>query len=127
MNIGVIIGVSEYTNLDNLPSCKNDANILNNIMNTDSKYEEILLLNNDTSSKNIKESIIEFIDKYKNNDINEFFIYFSGHGLFDGNDFYYICSNYDKSKLKRTTFENKELDIYIKQLIINPASEKSIE
>lgn len=116
MNIAILIGVSEYNNLQNLSACKNDVDIIHNILSKNEKYDDILFINSDTSSRNVKSKIIEFIGKYKDKDINEIFIYFSGHGYFDGEEFYYICSDYDKTRIKQTTFENREFDSYIKSL-----------
>lgn len=116
MNIAILLGVSEYSNLQNLSACKNDVDIIHNILSKNEKYDDILFINSDTSSRNVKSKIIEFIGKYKDKDINEIFIYFSGHGYFDGEEFYYICSDYDKTRIKQTTFENREFDSYIKSL-----------
>ena len=112
MNIAILIGISEYTNLQTLSACKNDVNILNSILSKNEKYDDILFINNETSSRNVKNKVIEFVKKYKDEDINEIFIYFSGHGYFDGEEFYYICSDFDKNKIKQTSFENKEFDSY---------------
>lgn len=116
MNIAILLGVSDYSSLENLPACKNDVDIIYNILSKNEKYNDILFINSDTSSRNVKSKIIEFIKKYKDEDIDEIFIYFSGHGYFDGEEFYYICSDYDKSRVKQTTFENKEFDSYLKSL-----------
>ena len=116
MNIAILIGISEYTNLQTLSACKNDVNILNSILSKNEKYDDILFINNETSSRNVKNKVIEFVKKYKDEDINEIFIYFSGHGYFDGEEFYYICSDFDKNKIKQTSFENKEFDSYLKSL-----------
>lgn len=116
MNIAILIGVSEYINLPNLSACTNDVKLINDLLLDCKKYHEILYIQNNTTSRNIKSKVIEFIKKYKNEEINEIFIYFSGHGHFDGEEFYYICSDYDKNKVKQTSFENKEFDSYIKSL-----------
>jgi len=116
MNIAILIGVSEYNNLQKLSACKNDVKIINDILSKNEKYSEILFIDNETTSRNIKQKVIEFIEKHHDQNINEIFIYFSGHGYFDGEEFYYICTDYNKDKLKQTSFENKEFDTYIKSL-----------
>lgn len=116
MNIAILIGVSEYINLQKLSACKNDVKIINDILSNNEKYNEILFINDETTSRSIKQKVIEFVEKYNNQNINEIFIYFSGHGYFDGDEFYYICTDYNKDRLKQTSFENKEFDTYIKSL-----------
>jgi len=118
MNIAIVIGTSQYETLQQLPSCKKDATIFYNILTKSSKYDDILLLMENTTSLYIKEKIIDFIQKYKNSNIEEFIIYFSGHGSFDGKEFYYLCSDYNSTKIKQTSLENKELDNYIR--LLNP-------
>jgi hypothetical protein len=118
MNIAILIGISEYTNLQNLSACTNDVKLINELLLDSKRYTEILYIQENTTSRNIKSKVIDFTKKYTNNEINEIFIYFSGHGHFDGDEFYYICSDFDKNKIKQTSFENKEFDSYIK--LLNP-------
>lgn len=118
MNIAILIGISEYTNLQNLSACTNDVKLINELLLDSKRYTEILYIHENTTSRNIKSKVIDFTKKYTNNEINEIFIYFSGHGHFDGDEFYYICSDFDKNKIKQTSFENKEFDSYIK--LLNP-------
>ncbi len=49
-------------------------------------------------------------------EIDELFFYYTGHGGFDGKEFYFMLSNYEKNKQKQTSFENSELDSLIKKL-----------
>jgi len=120
MNLAIVIGISEYNNISSLPSCKNDVNLINNILKASAKYDDILFIENNTSSQSIKRKVIDFIKKYRSDkyEIEEFFMYYSGHGYFDGNEFYYICTDFNKEKIKQTSFENKEFDNYIK--LLNP-------
>ncbi|EEQ09911.1 hypothetical protein ymoll0001_17700 [Yersinia mollaretii ATCC 43969] len=116
MNLAIIIGVSEYNNETNLPACLNDANIVNEIVSYSKKYNEILFINKQTTSASVKNQISEFIRRHEGIAVDEFFFYFSGHGLYDGNEFHYAMTDCDIKKLKQTTLENSEIDLQIKSL-----------
>ncbi|MFK0689948.1 caspase family protein [Mesorhizobium sp. IMUNJ 23033] len=53
---------------------------------------------------------------YKCNIVDELFFYFSGHGHYDGSEFYYILSDYNSNKLRQTSLENSELDNLFRSL-----------
>jgi len=116
MNIAVVIGVSDYGGQNDLPGCKNDAQIISNILNATKKYEEVLLLTQDLKSYNVKSTLVEYFGKYQNKNINEIFFYFSGHGDFFENEFYYLLSDYSDDKRKSTCLQNKEVDEWIKSV-----------
>ena len=48
--------------------------------------------------------------------IDELFFYFTGHGEFFNDEFYYLLSDFDTTKRKQTTLQNEEIDILIKTL-----------
>lgn len=117
MNLAIIIGISEYYTQNNLSACKNDALIMNKLLTESKKYEEILFIDNNTTAQSIKTQIIDFIEKYKNQDsIEELFFYFSGHGWFGENEFHYICSDFDMDRVNSTALKNSELDDIIRVL-----------
>ncbi len=117
-NIAIIIGVSEYSSQGNLPSCKTDSQILYEILSKSSKYSEILLLNENTKSSVIKESLIAFFENVRNSsgEIGEIFFYFSGHGMFSDNEFFYILSDFDFQKRNQTSLKNSEIDSLVRAL-----------
>lgn len=119
MNIAIIIGVSEYKeNIQDLPGSKNDTNAFHNLIQKTEKYDDILVLNDKQSSGKIKTEISHFFEKYKGENINEFLFYFTGHGDFANDEFYYILSDFDFNKRQQTSLQNSELDNLIKS--INP-------
>lgn len=119
MNIGIVIGVSEYTGKPgNLPSCKMDADYMGRIMKGLSKFDEVLIVSDDTKSVALKEKLIEFINGNKEKDIEEVFFYYSGHGEFSGDEFFYLLSDFDSERKKQTCLENSELDNLLRS--INP-------
>jgi len=117
MNLAIVIGVSKYSNLkDNLPGSKNDAESINIILKKTTKFDEILYINNGENSAETKELITNFISEYKLQSITEFFFYYSGHGEFSNDEFYYILSDFDTKKRKQTSLQNNEIDDLIRTL-----------
>lgn len=89
MNITILIGVSEYNNETNLPGCKNDVIIMKSIIEVSNKYDELLVIAENTNSDNVKQKMSEFI-----------------HELID----------YTSAKINRTTYKNTEIDGMLKSL-----------
>jgi len=119
-NLAIIIGVSEYADENNnLPVCLNDANMIEFLFNSIEKYQDILIEKGNIDSSKVAENIIAFISKYKNEQIGEVFFYYTGHGYFDGSEFYYHLSNYDDKYKKTTSITNFEVDTWLKSLNAN--------
>lgn len=117
MNVAIIIGVSKYSDAkNNLPGCQNDAEIVYNIISKTGKYEEILYISDGSTSSKLKDRVISFISDNKGKKIQEFLIYYTGHGEFYNDDFYYILSDFDPLKRKQTSLQNEEVDNLIKTL-----------
>lgn len=119
MNLAIVIGVSHYDKQKDLSACKNDANYFYNILNLSSKYENILYINKDTDSNSIMNRIDDFISDYSNSKINEFIIYFSGHGYYNEDEFYFCTSDVDISNINSTSISNTNLDRIIRKISPN--------
>jgi hypothetical protein len=115
-NISIIIGISKYENISSLPGCVNDVTLMRDLLNLTNKYHKNLLISEDTNAVQVKEQLSEFITKQKSNTINEVFFYFIGHGYFDGNEFRYILSDFEKDKINQTTLSNDYLDNLLRTL-----------
>ncbi len=117
MNIGIILGISEYKNVaNNLPGCHSDAKAMHDIMVKTGKYDDILYINEKLESAIIKERLTEFIADHKKDDISELILYYTGHGEFFNDEFYFQLSDYDEHKRKQTSLQNEEVDNLIKAL-----------
>ncbi len=117
MNLAIIISVSEYTDsMNNLPGCKKDADCINSILNKTGKFDEILFISEKLSSGKVKEKLIDFISEHKSKKIEELFFYYTGHGEFQNDEFYYLLSDYDQSKQNQTTLQNEEVDSLFRTL-----------
>jgi uncharacterized caspase-like protein len=116
MNLGIVIGVSEYQKVSPLPGCVVDANSINKLLELSNKCDDILFITENTQSKDVKSRLASFVKKYEQQDINEVIFYFSGHGLFEDDEFYYVLTDYTESKTKQTSLENSELDNLLRSL-----------
>ena len=116
MNLGIVIGVSEYQKVNTLPGCVVDANSINKLLELSGKCDDILLITENTQSKDVKSRLTSFVKKHAQQDIDEVIFYFSGHGLFENDEFYYVLTDYTESKTKQTSLENSELDNLLRSL-----------
>ncbi|EGQ7707790.1 caspase family protein [Vibrio cholerae] len=117
MNLGIVLAVSDYGNPQNdLPGCDADGKAISTILKLGDKFNDLLVLSENTTSANVKTQLIEFINKYKEQEIEEVIFYYTGHGDFSGKEFYFLLSDFDSSRRKQTTLENAELDNLLKTL-----------
>ncbi len=116
IDLAIVIGVSEYGAPNDLPGCKNDAKAIHMILASDSKFEEILMINSDTTASSLKSRLSEFVERFKGQEVNDLVFYFTGHGEFHQDEFYFLPTDYDSSRRKRTSLENSELDTYLRSL-----------
>ncbi len=117
MKIAFLIGVSEYTTQNPLPACENDAMGMANIIKDIANYDDVLVLTKqETVSENVNSKLIKFIEDYKKQSIDELFFYFSGHGLYNDNELFFILSDYQESRKRQTSLLNSELDLLFKSL-----------
>jgi hypothetical protein len=116
MNIAILIGISEYENITQLPGSKNDIEKFDILIRETSKFENVLTISEKTESIELKNQIINFINSQKENEIEEVLFYFTGHGDFFNEDFYYVLSDFSIEKRKQSSLQNSELDSLIKSL-----------
>lgn len=118
MKAAVLVGVSNYERASNLPACDNDVELMQLITKTAGPFDEVLVLTGpQTKSSAFKASISSFFAKCKNGEeIDELVFYFSGHGLTQGDQFYYALSDYDPKRVSTTCYSNTELDETIRAL-----------
>lgn len=118
MRIAILIGISKYQNYDNLPGCENDIKAIEDVLKTSKEFNEIKVYPNSVNSDVLKEDLSKFFSDLKGKDVSEVFFYFSGHGNFFNNEFYYILSDFDETKRRQTSLQNLEIDTMIKS--VNP-------
>jgi hypothetical protein len=117
MKVAILVGVDTYKDgLSNLPACKYDVDLLEKVINATSQFTHVLCISQNATGSNVKRKISEFISDLKGSDISEIFFYFTGHGDFYDNQFYYVLSDFDTSKRKQTSLENTEVDNWLRSL-----------
>jgi hypothetical protein len=117
MNIGIVVGVSQYSSKPgNLPACKKDVECVSSILRSTNKFDEIVVISEDTRSTTVKTKLTEFIKANKDAKPQEVFFYYTGHGEFIGSDFYYLLSDFNSERRKQTSLENSELDNLLRSL-----------
>ncbi|WP_338661037.1 caspase family protein [Paraclostridium sordellii] len=119
MNIAILIGVDIYDMPDgNLPGCKNDILLMKELLSSIGKFEDMLVINNNEDGKVVKDTVLKFVKKHKENgsSIEDLFFYFTGHGCIYNDEFYYLLKDCAPNKIKQTSLENSELDMWIREL-----------
>lgn len=117
MKAAILMAQSDYQNVNKLPACKNDLTHMTNLIEETHSYDKVIIIDDKTSTaSDAKDKIIQFVETSKGEQLDEIFLYFSGHGDFDGKEFYYVWSDYLNTKKRQTCLQNSEIDALIKQL-----------
>lgn len=119
VNVAIIISVSEYENVSKLPGCKNDFNLISDLIRSTDKYDEILEIHKVTTSTQVKEELANFFIKIQDFDIDELFFYYTGHGTFDGEDLKFALTDFSGDKFNATTLSNNFIDKQIRGISPN--------
>ena len=115
MNLAILIGNSAYESQSELPGCVNDITLMEKIVASTGKFQEILTISNSRSIE-LKEKLSKKINSLSNSTIDELFFYYTGHGLFRDGQFFFIPADYSETKHNTTSFANNELDTLLKSL-----------
>lgn len=116
--IGIIVAVSDYSEQPKLPGCEFDAQLVQGILQKTESFTDIFYSLNQSSDA-VKAELSNFIETHKGEEVDEVFFYYSGHGQYLDNEFYYILSDFNDRKRKQTSLENSELDDLIR--LLSPA------
>jgi hypothetical protein len=65
VKLAAIIAVAKYdgTELCELPGCAQDASLIHTVLSAQEDYTEILSITKDTNSAEVKQHLIEFVNK----------------------------------------------------------------
>ena len=117
MRIAILIGVSEYTGkVNKLPACKRDVDAMSAVIKATEKYDEILTFSGLVPAAEVKAKISEAIKSLSGSQIEEAFFYYTGHGDFRDDEFFYILSDFTEDKLRQTALQNSEIDNWLRTL-----------
>ena len=115
----LVVGISDYTNLQQLDFCKNDGTEV---------YEVLTSLGYEISDKNkligkamgtkVKDTIYDFFDDKRDNPDDTLLFYYSGHGVpGDDGNIYLASSDTDPDKPYRRGFSFEELRMRMQNTI----------
>src|ERR1700738_3156993 len=115
--LGVVIAVSEYGgDASGLPACRQDGAAIAHVLKSSGLFDEILHIDAETIGSNVKQRLADFAKVHKGKPVDEVFFYFTGHGEFVGDEFYYLLTDYQAKKRNQTSLENSELDGIVRAL-----------
>lgn len=112
-NYAIILGVDKYKCASELPSCENDAKLMEGLLTATGKYEVLRIANNATKHQ-VQEQISSFLPA-DGTDIGEVLFYFSGHGKQDEQGMHYALCDTDVRKINSTSLNNIELDDIVRK------------
>ena len=112
-NYAIVLGVDKYSNANDLPSCANDAKVMEELLTATGKYR-ILHLPSDIDKHKAQEEITTFLSKGEE-DVGEVLFYFSGHGMQDA-EMHYVLKETSVDKINSTALNNAEVDAIVKRV-----------
>lgn len=116
MRVAIVLGVSRYVEHNNLPACRNDAALIADLLHATGAYGEVLKLVDEQPTVAVKEKLVDFFERHYGGEIEEVLFYYTGHGEFMNNEFYFLLSDFTASRRKQTSLQNSELDGWLRRL-----------
>lgn len=113
-NLAIILGVWEYQNVQSLPGCKNDAKLMQQLLEATEKYT-VLVLDGNEKKNQLLEKLETFLQTecIKEPDVNEILFYFSGHGCQDS-EMHMALRYTELNQIQQTSLNNSEIDSIIR-------------
>ena len=119
-DLGIVIAVSDYTqDAKPLPACNRDGAAMAEVLRLSGRFDDILRIDQETKSTQVKQRLAAFIKSHRATEIEEVVFYFTSHGEFHNNAFYYLLTKCQQRRLRQTSLENNELDNIVRS--INPS------
>ena len=115
----LIIGISDYTNLQQLDFCKNDGTEIYKVLSSlGYEVSDKNKLVGEAKGEKVKDAIYDFFDDIRNIPDDTLLFYYSGHGVPDvDGDMYLASSDTDPDKPYRRGFSFEELTKMIQKSI----------
>lgn len=114
--LGLVVAVSDYHSLASLPGCRADGEAIAAALKASARFSDIVLVNGSGSSREVKRKISAFVEKWKDDDVEEFVFYFTGHGDVLDDDLIMLLSDYHKLQARTTSLSNTEIDSFARSL-----------
>ncbi|MGX7743295.1 caspase family protein [Rhodopseudomonas parapalustris] len=117
--LGIVVAVSDYGGEKDLPACRRDGLAMARILKSAGRFDDVLHIDADTTAAVVKEKLADFAKLHQGKEIDEVLFYFTGHGEFFGDEFYYLLTDFQAKKRSQTSLENSELDGIVRALSPN--------
>lgn len=105
-NVAILIGNSKYLQLNELACCTNDVAAMADLLEATGKFNKIRRFTNVTSDQ-IRSGVREELEAV--DAVEEFYFYFSGHGVQIKSEFFYCGTEFDVTRPNETGLSNTEL------------------
>ncbi|OAJ47771.1 caspase family protein [Pseudomonas marginalis] len=116
LNVAILLGVTDYIDAHNqLPACKNDIEVMAEVLEATRKFNDIFVVPSENGQA-LKALLAEHIAKFKGQEIDELFFYFTGHGDFRNDEFRFLLRDYSIARPAQTSLSNDELDNFLRSL-----------
>lgn len=116
MKIAILLGVSKYDNISDLAGCEHDITAVHSMLQAGKSYDLIECIDQNATGLETKKHLTSLFSKLENEPVEELFFYFTGHGLYHQDDFYYLLSDFDDGKKRQTSLQNSEIDNLIRTI-----------
>ena len=105
-NIAILIGNSHYASQPELTCCATDVEAMAELLHATEKFDKLRKLTN-ASSDQIRAAVRHELEG--TDSVDEFYFYFSGHGIHIKTDFFYCGTEFDTARPNETGLSNTEL------------------
>lgn len=120
MRVAILMGITYAGSaIPELPLCKNDLQSINKIIDSTGLYQEKLILDDNYSkARDALEKLTEFVEdlEKRKEEIDEVFVYYTGHGGIINEEFYFGWNDYSSVSPASTSIVNSQFDDLIRRL-----------
>lgn len=105
-NIAILIGNSKYASQSDLACCEADVEAMASLLTATEKFDKVRQVKN-ANSDEIRNRLRQELEEATS--LDEFFFYFSGHGIQIKSEFFYCGTEFDVDRPNETGLANTEL------------------
>jgi len=111
-SIAILIGNTRYRELGELTCCANDVAKMHDLLAATQKFNQIVEFI-DQSVSNVEDGLRKLADQ--ENDLDEVFFYFTGHGFSNSNDFYMCFGGFNANSPNTTCLSRTDAYDFVRK------------